>query len=195
MKQVFEMIRAFLAFEISDDSKDWIEQRKQEIARIAKGTVRWVHREGLHVTLHFFGQISSEAVERIGSIIDPLTAKTSPFVLRVHGVGAFPNLRTPRVLWAGIEELGEQASLRRLHASLENAFAREGFPVEERPFMAHITLGRVRKTLRMTWENFRNLPAGPSFIVNELVLFQSILSPQGARYRPLKYFPFGGTRI
>ncbi len=193
MKRGMDMIRAFLALEIPEDSKDWIEQRRQEMARVAKGAVRWVKREGLHVTLHFFGQIPTESVEKIGDIVGPVAAEVSPFELRVKGVGAFPSLRAPRVLWTGVEEEGETKPLKRLHASLEQALAQAGFPVEKRPFSAHITMGRVRKSLRMAWEGFQNLPPGPHFKVNELVLFQSILAPDGARYQPLKHFPLEGV--
>ncbi len=194
MKQAPGMIRAFLALEISDVSKDWIEERKREMARSMKGTVRWVKREGLHITLHFFGEIPSEAVEKVGDVLTPRVVAFPPLILGVKGIGVFPNRRNPRVLWAGIEERDGEAWLRKLYAALQEAIEKEGFPVEKRPFTAHVTIGRVKKSPRIAWENFRDLPPCPPFAVNEVVLFQSILTPKGSIYRSLKHFSLGGTK-
>ncbi len=164
------------------------------MARKIKGAVRWVKREGLHVTLHFFGQISPETVDKVENAVTPVVSACSPLRLRIKGIGAFPSLRNPRVLWAGIEEEGDGSPLRTLQAALAQVLEENGFPIEKRPFKAHVTFGRARRTFRVPWEQLVEIPSGPAFFVRELILFQSILTPKGAIYRPLKHFPLGGDK-
>ncbi len=194
MKQSREMIRTFLALNIPDAAKDWIEERKRELARSMRGSVRWVKREGLHITLHFFGEISRENVERVEEILSPRVRMFPAFALSVRGIGAFPSLGKPRVLWAGVEESNGRGRLKDLHATLRDALANEGFPVESRLFSAHVTMGRVKKSLQVAWENFLDLPPGPQFSVHEVILFQSTLTPRGAIYQPIKHLPLGGRQ-
>ena len=194
MEHTHETIRTFLALDLSEVSKEWIENRKRELARAMKGAVRWVKGEGLHVTLHFFGEIPQTALDRIQRTLTPVAAASAPLTLQVRGLGAFPSPRRPRVLWAGIRETDGMSGLQRLHAAVEEALEREGFPVESRPFAAHVTMGRVKKSLWIPWEQFRDLPPCAPFQVHGMVLYQSILTPRGARYRPLTLFSFGGEQ-
>lgn len=194
MKQAGESIRSFLAFEISDASKGWIEERKQEMMRSMKGTIRWVKREVLHVTLHFFGKIPPKSIEKVEEIFIPLTSEFPAFTLRVKGIGAFPNRRNPRVLWTGIEEMSKKPQLRTFIAAMQAALREGGFPVENRPFTPHVTIGRVKRFLSFNWDNFRDLPICPPFTVSEITLFRSDLSRKGPIYQPLNHFPLGGIR-
>jgi len=194
MERETEMVRSFLAFEISDLSKDWIEERKRGMMRNMKGNVRWVKRDALHVTLHFFGKIPLKAIKRVGEIFVPLAAGFQPFTLSVKGIGAFPNRRKPRVLWARIEELGEKSQLNKFYATMQVTLEKEGFPVERRTFMPHVTIGRVKKPIYFDWESLRDLPFCPPFTVKYITFFRSDLTPEGPLYQPLNRFSLGGVR-
>ena len=187
-----EEIRSFLAIEISDTSRDWIEERSREMRREFGKNVRWVKREALHVTLHFFGKVPVKMIDKIEGILDPLTTRFSPFFLRVKGIGAFPNIRNPRVLWAGIEDLSEGHKLRDFYAALQGVLRDAGFPVEKRPFTPHVTIGRVKRFGRFEWGRFRELPVCDPFMAGELTFFRSDLTPKGPIYNPLKRFLFRG---
>jgi 2'-5' RNA ligase len=189
-----ETLRSFLALEISDEARDWIEERSREMKRELEGSVRWVKREALHITLHFFGKVPVKAVGKVGDLLYPLAEGFSPFLMRVKGIGAFPNLKNPRVLWVGIEDMTGGQTLRDFHAALLATLKDAGFPVDKRPFTPHVTIGRVKRFMRFDWGLFRNLPVCPPFIVRELTFFQSQLTPKGSIYQPLNHFSFGGEQ-
>ena len=186
------MIRSFLALEISDDARDWIEDRSREMRRELKGNIRWVKREALHITLHFFGGIPRGAIEEVEKILEPLAGRFAPFVLRMRGIGAFPNLRNPRVFWAGVEDLTERRTLREFYETMRATLEGGGFAVEKRPFTPHVTIGRIKKLVKFEMDRFRNLPQGPVFDVSSLTFFRSDLTPKGPIYQPLNRFSFGG---
>jgi 2'-5' RNA ligase len=109
--------------------------------------------------------------------------------LTLAGIGAFPSLARPRVLWAGLE--GDVDGLRELQAKLETGLSALGFPREERAFSPHMTLGRVRDRARpaeiqQMSQALRTvtLPAS-SFTASSLVFFQSTLTPKGPVYREI----------
>ena len=187
-----EMIRSFLALEISDAAKDWIEERSREMKHGVKGSVRWVKREALHITLHFFGNIPRRAIETVEAIMLPLTTEFSPFLLKVKGVGAFPSFRNPRVLWAGVEDMTEGHSLGDFHGRMQDVLNDAGFPIEKRPFVPHVTIGRVKRFSGLDGKVLRDMPEASPFTVTHLTFFRSDLTPKGPIYQPLNRFSFGG---
>ncbi|MDO9533296.1 MAG: RNA 2',3'-cyclic phosphodiesterase, partial [Deltaproteobacteria bacterium] len=120
-------------------------------------------------------------------------AATAPLQLQATGAGAFPSPNAPRVVWLGLG--GDLVPLTQLFYRLEKAFAALGYPPEGRAFNPHLTLGRVKspenrdKLARL----LAKMPPldWPPFTVKELILFQSVLSPQGSKYTPLKVIPLG----
>jgi 2'-5' RNA ligase len=112
-----------------------------------------------------------------------------PLQVIAHGLGAFPSLRRPRVVWAGLRGNG----LKELSEIIETTLMQLDFPPEERDFTPHLTLGRVR-SLR-GWE--RVLPVVKEYeqtyfgesTVNQVILYQSELRPEGAVYSPLGSIP------
>lgn len=160
----------------------------------AADEVRWVPPENVHLTLQFLGAVPEERVPDVEAALRAAAAATRPLSLEVKGVGGFPNARRPRVLWAGLA--GDLAALEALAADVGRRLAPLGFPPEDRPFSAHLTLGRAREA--------RGSPglagalaraaeaAGAPWRATELVLFESHLSPKGPHYDPLVRAPFGG---
>jgi len=162
--------------------------------------VRWVRPEGIHLTLKFFGNVPEEKIPLLAQAASSVAQKFGAFRLRLAGLGAFPSERRPRVVWTGLQ--GDIKELTRLQQQLEEAFVPLGFPPEGRPFVPHVTLGRVksnrglaklrhlievnRKSVGQGWEEIR---------VDYLILYKSTLKPSGAVYTPLKIIPLGRNNV
>lgn len=187
-------IRVFVAIDPPADVLENIEAMCRRLKKTIQGMIRWVRPAGIHLTLKFFGDISTQDVHNISGIIAKKTTSVPPFNLEIRGLGAFPEVKRPRVIWLGITgQVGELVSLQR---GLEDEFFNLGFLKEERPFQAHLTIGRVRvpkgiNGLIQAVETGRSLTVG-KFQVTEAALIKSNLSPQGAIYTKLATFPFQG---
>jgi 2'-5' RNA ligase len=178
-------MRTFIAIDLLPEIKDRL---IDFIGRLRKagGSVKWVKPQALHLTIKFLGEIPEDKVPLVESVIRSVCAGRRPFPLVVEGTGSFPAGRNPRVLWTGIREETELASLQ---ADLEEALDKEGFSREERDFHPHLTLGRVKapQNLKETMEILgrHGQTHFGEMVVNELTFFQSILKPEGPEYRVL----------
>lgn len=182
-------LRLFIAVPIPEGMKESLEVLQSSWKVRAHG-VRWVKPEGLHITLKFLGNVPEEQLQAIKEAMKKALLGFTPFEVRVKGVGAFPSLRSPRVLWVGIED--EKGKLKEIFKALERALEKLGFPREDRPFSPHLTLGRVKGKGDF---GFLNKSSGLDFgalLVKEVILFKSDLKPEGAEYTPLYAVPLGG---
>ena len=182
------MIRAFIAVNLASPVIEEI-AKVRSVLQEAKGDVRWTRLEGLHLTLKFLGDIERNQVEPILRVMRETMGKWPPLHILAQGLGAFPNLRRPRVLWVGLSGEGFQG----MSEALEAALMPLDFPPEEREFTPHLTLGRVR-SLR-GWEHvlavvkeYEQTRFGES-TVGQVTLYQSELRPDGAVYSPLGSVP------
>ncbi len=146
--------------------------------------VRWTPADNLHLTLRFLGDTDPARVGDLCRGMDGVCAEAPAFELQLAGLGAFPSVDRPRVLWAGVGGSGVPA-LHRLQKAMEGVMCELGWPSERgKAFHPHLTLGRVRELgkarPRAGWDT-ESVPE-QSFAVEELVLVRSELSPQGARY-------------
>lgn len=144
------------------------------------GAVRWVRPEGLHVTLHFLGNIERAQAAPLARAVGEAVRGIAPFDLVLGAACPFPSARRPRVLALDVAPVQPIAELA---AAVERGVAREGFEPERRPFRAHLTLGRIQKG---RGPDPSGVAAGASSRVQEVVLFRSELSRSGARYTPLE---------
>jgi 2'-5' RNA ligase len=187
-------MRTFLAVTLPPEVTRNIGTIQGRLKKSLSGDIRWVRPEGIHLTLKFFGEVTAADAERIGAVVAGPAAGAAPFVLDVRGLGAFPDVNRPRVIWLGLA--GETVALLSLHRELERELAAAGFPKEERPFSAHLTLGRVKIPkgilgLAGEVETGADVAAG-RIPVGEIVLFKSELTPRGAIYTRLAAFPLRG---
>lgn len=154
--------------------------------------VAWARPENLHLTLKFLGNVATTRLPALTERLAAATATQSAFVMRVAGVGAFPNLARPRILWVGCEA----ARLAELAAAVEAACVGAGFAAEERAFHPHVTLGRIREPGRRARFPFLATDGGRDFgssKVPAIVLFASKLGSGGARYTPLATIPLAAA--
>lgn len=191
-----ETMRLFVALTIPDEVKRSLAELREELgARLP--SLRWVRREGVHLTLSFLGEVPADRLNALRRALAGCPSGLAPQQLETSGLGVFPHQRAPRVLWAGFREPPE--AVIELQRRVAEAMAGEGFPREQRPFSPHLTVGRFRRPLR---RSERDLLAGllqrdagrsfGRFTAHRLSLFRSILLPAGARYEELDGWPLDG---
>jgi 2'-5' RNA ligase len=186
------MIRSFLAIDLPEVLRPHLALLQGELKR-SHADVRWVPVGNIHLTLKFFGNVPASEVDAITAAAREVAVRQEAFQLQATRAGAFPNTRSPRVIWVGIG--GEVVPLAQLYHGLEKAFAALGYLPEGRAFNPHLTLGRVksptnRHRLAQLLEKLPPLD-WPPFKVGELILFRSNLTPQGSIYTPLQVIPLG----
>lgn len=179
-------IRTFIAVKISPEP-ELLALFRSFKELLAGESINWVDEYNLHLTLKFLGDISQNQVEEIKSILKEICSGMNSFSFELYGCGFFKAGRKPRVLYAGIKHL---AALEFFFFELENALFKLNFQKETRDFKPHLTLGRIKlikgkvqfleavekyKTLKIQRVN-----------VSEIILYQSILKPEGPVYIPLE---------
>lgn len=179
-------MRLFFALSLEDAERARLERALAPL-RASALPIRWTAADALHLTIAFLGEVPEDRLPELEQAGDDVASQAEPFTLRLRGLGAFPNLGRPRVVWVGI---GAQPALDALHARLTARLAPLGFPPEQRPFSAHLTVGRVRADAAPA--RLRGLEALAEGFHYEgileartLDLMRSHLSPKGARYERL----------
>jgi 2'-5' RNA ligase len=156
--------------------------------------VKWESAEKLHATIRFLGSTDGSLLPRLASDLQALSGSHQPMKVRYHGVGCFPDMKRPRVVWIGIED--PDGALAALQQSVETVVTALGFKREERRFHPHVTLGRVRSLHRVarlltTFETitFDTEPV----VLTEFSLVRSDLRPDGSVYTVMGTFPLAGS--
>ncbi len=183
------VIRAFIGIELEDGIREELGDAIDEL-KATNANVRWVKPGNIHITLKFLGNIEEDRVGEIENALKPLGSRNS-FELLAQGMGVLPNPRYPRVVCAGLET-GVEA-LKELNRAMEDAMETMGFKREERDFLPHLTLGRVKSfraksLLMMKIRELQKKEFG-SIAVNGFSLIQSDLRPTGAVYTELANIP------
>jgi RNA 2',3'-cyclic 3'-phosphodiesterase len=193
MSDTEKNIRAFLAIEPPEDVLQKMSGLQEKLKREIRGRISWAKPPGQHLTLKFFGDISTDDVKNICAAVQKQTISELPLNLIIEKLGVFPDDRRPRVLWCGTT--GDVEKLLVLQKKLDSDLAAIGFPTEDRPFRAHLTMARIKDWHDLMGMNealakYSAFTAG-EFVCGELILFQSKLSPQGAVYTKLAEFVLG----
>jgi RNA 2',3'-cyclic 3'-phosphodiesterase len=185
-------VRTFVAVELPDTLKTRLGSLSQRFGS-AGGAVRWAAPQLLHITLRFLGDVTDDLLPPVVEAARSAAVKSPPFRVTVGGLGAFPTQSAPRVVWVGLEAGPGLDALGALHAALERELGSRGFPLEERPFSPHITLGRTRQKasgadraaigrtlleLQATWS------VGSEIDVRQVTVMESIPGRSGPQYIP-----------
>ena len=192
-----ESVRAFVAIELPDHVRDVLSEVVEHLRLARIQGLRPVRPEGVHLTLKFLGDIESGRVQEIVDVLTPMARGHSRFELLLGGPGAFPNTRSPRVLWLAIE--GDLEPLAQLQDQAQEALQRLGYARDKRRFSPHLTVARLRDGTppamrRRAAETLASAPidSGVSLPVEAMSLMRSRLHPQGARYERLALIPLAG---
>lgn len=147
------------------------------------GAVRWVDQANYHITLAFLGEQYEEDLETLAEQLDYHLRQTE-FQIALSHLSPFPETR-PKLIAAMATKTSE---LDNLHRQVSSAIKSCDMRIEKRKFIPHVTLGRYRHS-RNAFAG--NIPMNVSFDVDisELILYQSILTTNGAEYEPIYRFP------
>jgi len=187
-------IRSFLAIDVPPEVLSDISGIQAGLRKTLQGAIRWVRPEGMHLTLKFFGDVSENDIAVVSRIVGEHVKGIGPFSLHLQNLGVFPDINRPRVLWLGIG--GDVEALVNFQKSMDQILHGSGYAEEKRPFRPHLTLARIKEPrgligLARIIENRDNDMAG-HFNAGGLNLYRSQLTPRGAVYTKLAYFPFEG---
>jgi 2'-5' RNA ligase len=177
-----EFLRAFIAVKIPPSHA--LEAVIAQLAAFGK-PVKTVSAQQLHITLKFLGDTDREQLPRIGQILEQTVAAHASCEVRLAGLGAFPHLGRPSVIWVGLDNA---ETLVAIAAELEKQLKPLGFPPEGRPFQPHLTVARLKArppdelTALVTQHQ---TAAFGSARVRSVELIQSELLSEGPRYTVL----------
>lgn len=152
--------------------------------------ISWVKAQNLHLTLKFLGESSPRRVEEVKRIIAETGRQIHPFKIKLDELGVFPDMRRPRIVWAGISE---DEALKQLAALLETKLAGIGIAKEKRDFSSHITIARIRRPinpaeleeeLNKTKHGLKE--AALEFTARQITLFESVLGAGDPVYTVVK---------
>jgi len=177
-------IRAFIAVEIDNQTKQKISELISDLKK-SNADVKWITENQMHLTLKFLGNIDENKVADISNALSRIADNLSAFTINFSGLGAFPGMNHPRVVWLGVNKGAE--SLIKLNEKIETAMEKTGFKKENRKFEPHLTLARIRSSKNISnlikLIDEVNFSAENDTHIDKLVLFQSTLNPKGALYK------------
>ena len=176
-------MRLFIAVNLPAAERHAIHAATTPVRDVARG-VSWVAEANVHLTLKFLGEQTASALDGLRGAVREVGAAHRPFALTLGGLGAFPNLREPRIVWMGVHQ---SPALERVYRDVESACAALGISADARPFRPHLTLGRVRAPLeraaaQQLAERARAVQYSGTVEVRAVDLMSSTLTPGGSKY-------------
>jgi|WetSurMetagenome_2_1015567.scaffolds.fasta_scaffold148972_2 RNA 2',3'-cyclic 3'-phosphodiesterase len=186
-------IRSFIAIDLPENIQEKLGAIIHQMDGPSTSAVRWVPAKNIHLTLKFLGDISPTNLQVLTKILDVEAQRFPSFEISIGNLGAFPNIRRPRVIWVGIKA---PQSLGALQHAIDVETQRLGYTAEDRPFSPHLTLGRVShnatpQEAQNIGNTLGNMQVGELGIVqaSTIRLFRSDLLPSGAVYTSLHISP------
>lgn len=180
-------MRLFVAVHLNESTKYKIKKLISQLKE-KSNKIKWVPIENLHITLKFLGETDESMFGDVISSLEKI--KHSPFTLTIAHIGGFPNLKSPKVLWIGIQ--GDQYSIKSLSDQVEKSIIHLNYTKEQRKFTSHITIGRVKQKIDQSLLNY--LIENQTYYFGEVTissfsLIESQLTSKGAVYNELHHFP------
>lgn len=155
-------------------------------SRMRLNKMNWVKPENWHITLYFLGDTPSEKVELLRQLIDQTFGEVSAFPAQLEGVGVFPSRRDPSVLWLGLNSL---QNILPAHEKLGELLRQNDFSFDQKPLKPHLTIARMKyladKAIIDTLVSDYGQTVFDMININKVVLFESLLTPQGPIYKAL----------
>ena len=178
-------VRAFICIPLESLLIEEIANLQRQLeSDLPKNAARWNPPQQIHLTLKFLGSVPRGELKSLQTALEHGCTGVVPFQLRSEGIGAFPSLRNPRVIWAGL--LGDLETLLTLQRQIDAATKRWSEEDESHVFRPHLTLARIKTpqpgTLRQIGERLREAKfvSQHPWRVEQIALMQSQLSPDGA---------------
>ena len=178
-----ERLRTFISIDIDEPTVVNELTKLQGELKSADPAIKLVEPQNIHLTLRFLGEIDVGLVEGVKDVLNKV--KFKPFEMELGGVGCFPNMNRPRVIWVGLLKGVEE--VRRLHEDIERGLRGLGFRPDPKGFEPHITIARVKRLNRELVNKLmevRDLVFG-KILVKAIKLKKSTLTPRGPIYESL----------
>ena len=184
-------MRSFISIEIPEEAKKKFVP-VDNLLRDSALSLKLVKIKNLHLTLKFLGEIQEEKLKELVETCQVIGEAFLPFSLRLKGIGIFPNIKRPGIIWAGVEKGKE--NLKEITKLLEEKLEKRGFSAERREFQGHLTLARVRRAAKgkkflenlveeLKEEQFCSFP------VSKFCVMKSELKKEGPTYTVLEEIP------
>ncbi|HET9479358.1 MAG TPA: RNA 2',3'-cyclic phosphodiesterase [Pyrinomonadaceae bacterium] len=174
----------FCAFELPEALRSRINQHAQRVREaVPEAAASWSRPENIHLTVKFFGNVDRAKAPLISAAAARVVKEFSTIEIEVGKTGVFPRPSRPQVLWIGIGD--PSGALLKVQQNLEDEFAVDGFPKEDRAFRPHLTIARIRNphnASRLAQTHLELEFSSVAVTLNELVLFRSELSSNGSKY-------------
>ena len=155
--------------------------------------VKWEETEKLHFTLVFLGEIPERKIVIVKEIVRETCQQLGSFSIKIKGLGCFPDYLWPRIIWLGLK--GDLQSLSALQKQLKQRLKTQDFMVDEKPFLGHLTLGRIkqakakeRQEIGRQLKALREMEINGEWLVEQMIIFQSQTLAEGSRYQKLAEF-------
>lgn len=181
-----ENLRLFIAVELDPKLREELAKLQKELKK-SGADAKWVAPDNIHLTLKFLGATPTDKIEAINNALQETAFLTPCLNATISQLGAFPRIESARIIWIGVNE--GKTELESLVGKIETRLFELGFPREEHPFAAHLTLARVRSPLnRQNLVEKLKQTKFPALIqpIAAIVLFKSTLTPKGPVYEALK---------
>ncbi len=184
-------MRAFIAISLNQElnTEILLLQRRLDRNDLA---IRWVNPTNIHLTLKFLGNINNQELKAILSSLSDAVKSHQGFFLSLSGIGVFPDLYCPRAMWAGIEK-GKKECIS-LQKDIDGSINSVKNKQENRIFYPHLTIGRFitkdhKPEIGQIIEKEKKFSSKESAPINAIMLFESILTPNGAIHKIVEKFP------
>jgi 2'-5' RNA ligase len=182
-------MRLFIAIEVPDALKQELAAAQRGL-QVSGAEASWTRATAMHLTLKFLGEVPETNVSEISDALSDVVKTRAGFRINVAGIGAFPDQKNARVVWAGVA--GDVEKLAMLQVAVDESMVALGFERDTRSFTPHLTLGRIRRIpSKDRWLKSLEAINGlelPAFQVGDIRLIKSELKPSGAEYLELGRF-------
>lgn len=181
--------RLFIAILTPDSVRKRLLEAKDRLAS-SGADVRWEAAGKFHCTLAFLGDTPAERLDDVAAAIRRGVRGFPPFAVGYRSIGFFPGPDRPRTVWGGIDDTGDV--LARIREAIVRELDAAGIARDEKPFHAHVTLGRIRgmqHLRRLTTIAESCTLEHPPVTVREIVIVRSELKSGGSKYSVLQSVP------
>lgn len=186
---LMESIRTFIAIQMPADIRQKLAEIGEELKK-SGADAKWVAEDNFHITLKFLGNVTAGRMTAVSQVVGSVVERTESFHLVLSGVGAFPRLSRPSVVWVGISDGSDRVAS--LAEKIDAELGRLGFEREERPFSGHVTIARIRTSknlerLKEIIEGLREQHVGV-FGVESVAIMKSELRRSGPIYTAINEY-------
>lgn len=176
-------MRIFIAVNLPDSVKKALERVILVLKHENQAQpIKWVEPQLLHITLHFLGGLELNDADKVSEVLEKTVSRFSKMRFRLGELGAFPDLKNPRIIFAQATEIGD-GSIAKLRHELFSRLKDLGFEVDDRKWIPHITIGRVKERTS-SLQGTEKINIEPiEWVASSVDLMESVLKPEGPEYK------------